>query len=101
MRLIGKTNIDFLSKRGIGAMISATLILGSIASFVFHGGLRYGIDFAGGSQVIVLFAERPDLDVLRDTLVAEGIEDPTIQEFVAQPGREEVLIRTPLTDEGN
>ena len=73
----------------------------SIASFVFHGGLRYGIDFAGGSQVIVLFAERPDLDVLRDTLVAEGIEDPTIQEFVAQPGREEVLIRTPLTGEDN
>ena len=101
MRLIGKTHIDFLSRRGIGAMVSATLILASIASFVFHGGLRYGIDFAGGSQVIVLFAERPDLDVLRDTLVAEGIEDPTIQEFVAQPGREEVLIRTPLKGEDN
>lgn len=101
MRLVGKTKIDFLSKRGIGAMISGVLIVASIAAIVFFGGLRYGIDFAGGSQVIVLFAERPELDVLRDTLVAEGIEAPTIQEFVAQPGREEVLIRTPLRDEDN
>ena len=45
-----------------------------------HGGLRYGIDFAGGTQVIVLFTERPDLDTLRDVLTDQGIEDPTIQE---------------------
>lgn len=98
MRLLGKTEIDFLSKRGVAAVVSAALILASIGSIVFHGGLRYGIDFAGGSQVIVLFAEPPDLDVLRDTLAAEGIAELTIQQFVAQPGREEVLIRTPLTD---
>lgn len=98
MRLVGKTEIDFLGNRGIAAAVSGALILASIASIVLHGGLRYGIDFSGGSQVIVLFAERPDLDLLRATLAAEGIEDLTIQEFVAQPGREEVLIRTPLTD---
>ncbi len=97
MRLIGKTEIDFLGKRGIAAVVSAALILASIGSIMFRGGLRYGIDFAGGSQVIVLFAQPPDLDVLRDTLAAEGIAELTIQEFVAQPGRAEVLIRTPLT----
>ncbi len=101
MRIVGKTEIDVLGKRGIAAALSAALILASIASIVLQRGLRYGIDFSGGSQVIVLFAERPDIDVLRDTLTAEGIADPTIQEFVAQPGREEVLIRTPLTDGGD
>ncbi len=100
MRLIGKTEIDFLSYRRMAAVLSALFILAGIVSVAIQGGLRYGIDFAGGTQVIVLFAEHPDLDALRATLAAQGIQDPTIQEFVAQPGREEVLIKTPQTDEG-
>ena len=40
MRLLGKTEIDFLGKRGIAAAVSAALILASIASIVLHGGLR-------------------------------------------------------------
>jgi len=100
MRLLGKTAIDFLSYRRAAAALSALFILASIASIVFHGGLRYGIDFAGGTQAIVLFADRPDLDVLRAELERQGIQDATIQEFVAQEGREEVLIKTPQTDEG-
>lgn len=98
MRVVGKTEFGFIGNRGVAAVVSGVLILASIASIVLHGGLRYGIDFSGGSQVIVLFAEAPDLDLLRDTLAAEGIPDHTIQEFVAQPGREEVLIRTPLIE---
>ena len=100
MRFIGKTEIDFLSYRRMGAALSGLFILASIVSVFLHGGLRYGIDFAGGTQVIVLFAEHPDLDALRETLASQGIQDATIQEFVAQPGREEVLIRTPQTAEG-
>ena len=99
MRLIGKTEIDFLSYRRMAAALSGLFILAGIVSVANQGGLRYGIDFAGGTQVIVLFAEAPDLDALRATLAAQGIQDLTIQEFVAQ-GREEVLIRTPQTDEG-
>jgi preprotein translocase subunit SecF len=100
MRLLGKTEIDFLAYRRVAAVLSALVILAGIVSIVLHGGLRYGIDFAGGTQVIVLFSEPPDLDMLRDTLAAQGIEEPTIQEFVAEEGRDEVLIKTPQTDEG-
>jgi preprotein translocase subunit SecF len=100
MRLLGRTEIDFLRYRRIAVALSGTLILACIVSIFVAGGLRYGIDFAGGTQVIVLFAEHPDLDAMRDALASQGIQDPTIQEFVAQPGREEVLIRTPQTDEG-
>ena len=100
MRLLGKTEIDFLGMRRVAAALSALLIIASIGSIVVQGGLRYGIDFAGGSQVIVLFDAEPDLDLLRDTLTAEGIADPQIQEFTAEPGREEVLIRTPQLEDG-
>lgn len=100
MRFIGKTEIDFLRYRRTAMGLSGLLILASVVSVALHGGLRYGIDFAGGTQVIVLFSERPDLDALRDTLESQGIQDSTIQEFVAQPGREEVRILTPQTAEG-
>jgi len=100
MRFLGKTEIDFLGMRRIAAVASAAVIVISIAAIVLGGGLRYGIDFAGGSQVIVLFDAKPDLDDLRAALAAQGIQDPTIQEFVAEEGREEVLIRTPQIDEG-
>ena len=96
MRLIGKTNIDFLSKRGIGAMISATLILGSIASFVFHGGLRYGIDFAGGTLVQLKFINPPAIEDVRDGLKTIGLGESTIQEFGS---KNHLLIRVEGTEE--
>jgi len=98
MRLIGTPEIDFVGYRHVGAVISGLLILVTIASIVIQGGLRYGIDFAGGTQVIVLFAEPPDLDRLRETLEVR-VPDPRIQEFVSGGGREEVLIHTPQMDD--
>ena len=100
MRLLGKTEIDFLGMSRVAAVLSAFLIVALIGSIIAQGGLRYGIDFAGGSQVIVLFAAEPDLDLLRNTLTAEGIADAQIQEFTAELGREEVLIRTPQLEDG-
>lgn len=100
MRLFGSTNIEFLKYRYVGAALSGLAILATFASIALHGGLRYGIDFAGGTQIIVLFAEQPDLDALRDALEEQQIEEPTIQEFVADEDRQEVLIKTPQGDEG-
>ena len=100
MRLLGKTEIDFLGKRFITTMLSGAIIAASIVSLVIQGGPALGIDFAGGSQVIVLFAERPDVDRLRAELEGQGIESPQIQEFVADAGRNEILIRTPQRDDG-
>jgi len=72
MQLLGDTKIDFLGKRRIAAV---------------------GIDFAGGSQIIVRFASEPDLSAMRDTLNEAGLTESQIQEF--EEGSSEVLIRTP------
>jgi len=100
MRFFANPNYDFLKYRYIAAALSGLAIVVSFASIGLHGGLRYGIDFSGGTQVIVRFAERPDLDVLRGVLERQQIENPTIQEFSEEGGRHEVLIRTPQSDEG-
>ena len=43
--------INFLALRRIAAIISAVLILAGIGSVTLHKGLKYGIDFRGGTNV--------------------------------------------------
>jgi len=57
MRFIGKTNIKFIEKRKIWYFISLTLILVGLLS-LFLRGIPLGIDFLGGTEVIVRF-EKP------------------------------------------
>lgn len=73
--------IDFLGKRRIAMGLSAVLILISLASIVFHGGLRYGIDFAGGTLVQLQFKTAPNIEEIRSNLKEIGLGDSTIQEF--------------------
>ena len=97
MRLFGETHIDILGMRRWAAMLSCVVILISIVSLVIQGGPRLGIDFAGGSQIVVQFADPVDLNELRQALASQGLEDSQIQEF---EGEREVLIRTPRVEEG-
>jgi preprotein translocase subunit SecF len=97
MRLFGETRFDVLGMRRWAAMFSAAVILISIVSLVVQGGPRLGIDFAGGSQIVVQFAEAPDLNELRQALIDHDLAGSQIQEF---EGEREVLIRTPRVEEG-
>jgi preprotein translocase subunit SecF len=73
--------IDFLGKRRLAMGLSAVLILVSLASIVIHGGLRYGIDFAGGTLVQLKFKTAPNIEDIRSSLREIGLADSTIQEF--------------------
>ena len=96
MELISKqTHIDFMGRFKTALAISVLLILGGIASVAIHGGLNYGIDFAGGTLVQLKFPEPPALDSVRDGLKDLGMADSTIQEF-GTPN--EILIRVASSD---
>jgi len=51
-------NIDFVGRRKLAYVVSAILILTTIVSLIFHGGPKYGIDFAGGAELLIQF-DRP------------------------------------------
>ena len=51
------TKIDFIGRRHVCVAISIALLLAGIVAIPIRG-IRYGIDFAGGTQVIVAFAEQ-------------------------------------------
>ncbi|MGA3034199.1 MAG: protein translocase subunit SecF [Terracidiphilus sp.] len=52
------------------------------------------IDFRGGTEVQVQFANRPDIDAIRKAIDAAGIKDSRIQTY-GEPGQNEVLISLP------
>lgn len=93
MRLLRRTTIDFLSLRLWAAALSLFIIGAGLLSIALHGGVRLGIDFAGGSQVIVRFDSAPDVTRLREALTRHGLASTQVQEF---DGADEVMIRTAL-----
>lgn len=92
MELFRQTHIDFLRWKwwAIGASW-ALILLGLIAIFV-QKGLKFGIDFAGGTQIALKFAERPDIDRFRKILDAGHFGDIGIQRY-EEAEKNEVLIR--------
>lgn len=85
------TNIDFVGKRKLALFFSLTLIAITIASLVYKKGPNYGIDFAGGTQVIVKFSDDPSISDLRGSLEAAQFGDILVQDF--GDGIGEYLIR--------
>ncbi len=92
MRFIKKTSIPFLKYRHIAGAISGLLILGGLAYIFFGPGLNLGIDFVGGTQVTLKFADQPDLAKIRKVITATGLGEPVVQRF-DEPEKHEVLIR--------
>jgi preprotein translocase subunit SecF len=84
------TRIDFIGKKKITIWISALAILISLGSIFFHGGLRYGVDFAGGLVAEIKFSKPIDISEVRDATDAIGLKDAVVQKF---GGENEFLIR--------
>jgi len=83
------TNFDFVGKMKVAFGISMAMIVISIASIVWHGGLNYGIDFAGGTIIQVKFSTPFTIDKIREALRPLGLQGAIIQEY----GQGEILIR--------
>ena len=102
MRIIGDTNIPFLSYRRIAISLSVLVIVAGLAYEFLGHGLNLGIDFVGGTQVTVKFNEEPDLGDLRSAVAELTEGSPLIQRF-DEAEKHEVLIRVenPGGEEGD
>ncbi len=96
MRLFGKTNINFLAKRKTWYMVSVTVIVIGMISVIFKG-LDYGLDFTGGTELIVEFSQSPDIGDLRSMMDDAGFKRSEIKTY-GDPKK--ILIRTSVIAEG-
>ncbi|MEC9423253.1 MAG: protein translocase subunit SecF [Nitrospinota bacterium] len=91
-----ETHFDFMGKIKPAMVFSSLLILVGLISITISGGLKYGIDFAGGTLVQLQFKNPPDIEVIRDGLKTIGLGDSTIQEFGS---KKDILIRVEKSEE--
>jgi len=88
-------NIDWMGKAKYFYTLSAILLLAGWISVWRHHGLFYSIDFKGGTNVDVIFAQPPKIDDLRKTLDAQGLTNNEIQSIssgLSATNSREVLI---------
>ena len=72
MRIFQKTNFNFIRYRKIAYGFSIVLLLAGMGSLVLKG-LNYGIDFRGGSEVVIRFDKNIDVAQIRSVLDAAGV----------------------------
>ena len=85
------TRFDFLSISPYVTTLSLILAVLSVVWIVVHG-FNYGIDFAGGGEVQVRFAEKLPIEDLRKYLSHQGFPKASVQAFGGE--KNEFLIFT-------
>ncbi|HYG66261.1 MAG TPA: protein translocase subunit SecF, partial [Anaeromyxobacteraceae bacterium] len=77
------TKFDFVGKWRIAVLLSlianATIIIWS-----FYPGLNFGVDFAGGTEMQVAFAQKVDPGDVRRGVEALGFDDAQVQTYGAE-----------------
>ena len=77
------TNIDFTGKRLQFGIASIVVVLISIILLVVPGP-NYGIDFKGGTNILIRFSGDTDAGEIADVMTSLGFEDAVVQRFGAE-----------------
>ena len=81
MEFFRNTNIDFLGKKWYFLGFSLIFSVAGILSMLFWHGIPLGLDFRGGTNVYVKFAQKPDENAIRGALDKAGLHSARIQTF--------------------
>ncbi|HEX4438613.1 MAG TPA: protein translocase subunit SecF [Thermoanaerobaculia bacterium] len=92
MELFRQTNIDFLKYKWWAIGASWALIIVGLFTIFVQKGLKFGIDFSGGTAIALRFRERPDIDKLRSLLDGANLGEVGIQRY-EEAQKNEVLVR--------
>lgn len=88
-QILKESNIDFLGKRRIAAIISGVVMVICLLSILFRG-FNFGLDFTGGTVIELGYAQPVEVAEITATLAEEGIVDATVQYFGSN---RDILIR--------
>ncbi|ACF42373.1 protein translocase subunit SecF [Pelodictyon phaeoclathratiforme] len=72
MRIFHNTSFNFIRYRKIAYGFSLVLLVSGLVSLAVKG-LNYGIDFRGGSEVVIRFEKDADVGQIRSILDAAGV----------------------------
>ena len=93
IEIFSKPNYNFIGRRKWAYIVSIVFMVIGLGSLAVKG-IRYDIDFTGGTLVQVRFEQPPDTGRIRAALAKAQITESIIQEF---GDAREYIIRLPLT----
>ena len=96
MRFLHNVNIDFLSKRKMFYMLSAFMIVLGFSTFLFKG-IPLGIDFKGGTEILVRFNQNVEIQNVREAMDKAGLAGSEIK---TMGDERDILIKTAVEGEG-
>jgi len=99
MNIFGDTNYDITGKRKIAMVFSCLLILTAIIA-IFIRGFNFGLDFTGGTVIVVHFDEAVELEDVRSQLEEADFGDAVVKNFGSSRDIEITLppVETPVED---
>ena len=92
MRFFENLNYNFLGKRKIAYAISGALFLIGVIAAVTRG-FQFGIDFKGGSEIVLQFEKPINITVVRTNVENIGLGNMEVKTFGGETG---VMIRTEM-----
>jgi preprotein translocase subunit SecF len=95
MRIFANANYNFIKWRWHALVISVALIWAGVATVFVRGGLPMGIDFTGGTVVVLEFAQPVHEDAVRNALGALG-NQAVVQRASADASKNDIMIRLPV-----
>lgn len=93
MQILGKTNFNFIKWRWHAIAFSAVIIIGGVGQIIMQGGPKLGVDFSGGTAMVLRFDKPVTEDAVRSALSSLGGAE-SVQRY-GQPSDNAVLIRLP------
>ena len=90
MRILENFNYDFLGKRKIAYTISITIFLIGLISVILRG-LEFGIDFKGGTEIVLQFDDPVDVGEIRTYVENLGLGTAEVKTFGGETG---IMVRT-------
>lgn len=74
------SNVDFMGARKWTALLSLLIFVSSIAALAING-LKWGLDFTGGTQIEVSFPKAADLPAIRNHLYDLGFKEAQVVSY--------------------
>jgi preprotein translocase subunit SecF len=93
MKIFDNANYDFIRWRWQALILSALLILAGIGYGVIRGGIPLGIDFTGGTLIVVRFSQPVAEDAVRKAL--DALPGEKVVQKYGEASSNEILIRLP------
>jgi preprotein translocase SecF subunit len=81
LQIFVEPHYDFIGKRRWAYLLSGLVTLAGLLHIAYAGGLRYGIDFAGGTLLQVRFQQAVTVDAVRGALDRVRLGESVIQQF--------------------